>query len=231
MFSVQKKRKGAPAATRSASSRKVHSIAGVMRGREITGTFEADGQEYRFSYAPTSSAVVNRRLELTGTFSVSPARGRARPPQAGVRATLSSTQGGLGNPPSVRPELLAVTGQTSDTEAADQKDAKPGEEKTPAAAADAAPDTAGGLPVTEATGPTGFVGVLYLRLSPLDGRALGVPLDMSGVQLNARLAPASELERDLQWLLSGAVAAVYGERPNERAASGYLGEINRKLKG
>jgi hypothetical protein len=225
MFSMQKTGKGTPAA----ASRKIHSIGGVMRGREIRGTFEADGQKYQFSYAPTSSAVANRRLELTGTFSISPARGRARPPRTGVRATLSSTQGGLGNPPSVRPELLGLTGQTSDAEAADQKDATPGEAKAPAA--EAAPATTAGLPVTEATGPTGFVGVLYLRLSPLDGRALGVPLDLSSVQLNARLAPTSDLERDLQWLLSGTVAAVYGERPDERAASGYLGEINRRLKG
>ena len=203
-----------------------------MRGREITGTIEANGQEYRFSYAPTSSAVVNRRLELTGTFSVSPARGRARPPQTGVRATLSSTQGGLGKAPSVR---AGVTGANRP----DERHRSGGAERRKAGRGDGT-GRGGGRGARHVRRPSGDRGdgtdrlrrrTLYLRLSPLDGRALGLPLDMSSVQLNARLAPASELERDLQWLLSGAVAAVYGERPNERAASGYLGEINRKLKG
>jgi hypothetical protein len=53
---------------------------------------------------------------------------------------------------------------------------------------------------------------------------------MRGVQLNARLAPTSRTERELQWLFSGLVMAVLGERPDARAASAYAGEINRLLK-
>src|SRR5262249_45076792 len=48
-----------------------------------------------------------------------------------------------------------------------------------------------GMPATEATGTTGFLGVLYLRLSPMDGKALGIPLDLSTVQMNARIFPVS----------------------------------------
>jgi hypothetical protein len=211
-----------------AASRKLYSMAGVLRGRQIEGTFEAGGREYEFSYAPASAAVAGGKLELTGTLGVGPAGGRAQKrSQAGVRATLASTQGGIGNLPRVRAELLGVTGQMSDTEAADEVDKKLGEEKEPSGAPPAA---AGGLPVTEATDALAFVGVLYLRLSPLDGRALGVPVDMSAVQLNARLAPRSDLERELQWLLSGTVQAVYGQRKSDRAATAYLGEINKRLK-
>jgi hypothetical protein len=216
-----------------AASRKLYSVGGVLRGRQIEGTFEAGGREYEFSYAPVSAALAGGKLELTGTLGVGPAGGRAQKrSQAGVRATLASTQGGIGDLPRVRAELLGVTGQVSDTEAADQADKKLGEEKEPGGEGPGGepPAPAGGLPVTEATDALAFVGVLYLRLSPVDGRAVGVPVDMSAVQLNARLAPRSDLERDLQWLFSGAVQAVYGQRKSDRAATAYLGEINKRLK-
>jgi hypothetical protein len=83
-------------------------------------------------------------------------------------------------------------------------------------------------PATDATGPMSSIGVLYLRLAPMDGHALGVPMDLGAVQLNARLYPQSRLERDLQWLYSAWLLAAHEGK--NTLAGGYLGEINRRLK-
>ena len=88
-----------------------------------------------------------------------------------------------------------------------------------------------GVPYTEATGRRGFVGVMYLKLSPLDGGALGVSADLHEVQLNARFAPTSAVERELQYLFSGLVMAVNGEKPDEKRASAFVEAINKTLKG
>ncbi|HXM35492.1 MAG TPA: hypothetical protein VN920_09920, partial [Pyrinomonadaceae bacterium] len=82
----------------------------------------------------------------------------------------------------------------------------------------------------ESTGSLSFAGVLYFSLSPLDGATLGVPLDMSRVQLNLRLAPTADLERDLQVVFSDVVAALYGDRQDERAANEQVQNLNRIFK-
>src|SRR5262249_29359446 len=81
------------------------------------------------------------------------------------------------------------------------------------------------LPLTDSTGHMGSVAAMYLRLSPLDGRALGVPADLSAVQLNARLYATSEIERDLHWLYSALVEATQGKRTTERLGPDYRDEI------
>jgi hypothetical protein len=86
-----------------------------------------------------------------------------------------------------------------------------------------------GMPVTEATGATGFAGVLYLRLSPLDGKALGVPLDLTTVQMNARIYPISDLERELQVRYSDLVSAVKSEQVDVNAATEQATAINKLL--
>ena len=213
------------------SAPKLHSIAGLFGDREIAGEFEANGATHEFSFAPASVAVADGKIELVGTFAVGPGdagAGKSRQ-LTGVRATLASTQGGIGEAPVVHRELLAATAQGAKTGTPDVQEAghPKGEEK-----AEAPPQPAGGTrPVTEATGPLGFVGVMYLKLSPLDARALGVAADMSAVQLNARLAPTGETARELQWLFSGLVMAALGERPDPRAASAHVDAINRLLKG
>ncbi|HWP42554.1 MAG TPA: hypothetical protein VNO14_04915 [Blastocatellia bacterium] len=85
------------------------------------------------------------------------------------------------------------------------------------------------LPVTDATGPLSFCGVMYFHLQPLDARALGVRADLSRVQLNARLAPTDDTARDLHGLYSMAVAALYTDPADERAASAAISEINKVL--
>ena len=206
---------------------KLYSIAGLQRGREFAGEFETKGGKYHFTFTPTAAAIAQGRFELTGRLSVNSARGGKRQVD-GVRATLASTQGGIGSRP-VRRQLLAATAQTSQTATPEQKQTQAGETNQPTAETERPLKTT--LPITESTGVRSFVGVIYFRLSPLDGRALGIPLDLSSVQLNARLYPTSDVEREVQWLYSALIDAVYGERPNERAASAYLGEINRVLKG
>jgi hypothetical protein len=186
------------------SERKLYSIPALLRERVFAGEFESHGATYGCTFAPATATLVGGRLELTGRFAVRrPSGGQFT--AANVKATLAATQGGLGTAPG-RPESFparAPSGQVGVTPEADR----------------VAPDA---LPLTESTAERGFVGVMYFRLSPLDGRALGVPLDLSGVQLNARLAPTAEIERELQWYFSAVVAGGGDE---------YLTEINRLLKG
>src|SRR4029453_6042632 len=85
-----------------------------------------------------------------------------------------------------------------------------------------------GRPPFESTDALSFVGVLYFHLSPLDGEALGIPLDVSGVQLGGRLAPTDERARDLQLLFSDLVVALDGNADNE-TANDCLVRINRIL--
>ncbi len=88
---------------------------------------------------------------------------------------------------------------------------------------------ASSLPITESTGPRGFVGVLYFRLSPIAARAAGLNIDFSRVQLNVRLAPVSEIEREMQVIFSDLVAAAYTAQPDLSAAGKSLASLNRLL--
>jgi len=208
-------------------SNKLYSLAGQMHGREFAGEFAAKGTKYQFTFTPTAAALSNGKLELTGRLSVNSARGGKRQADH-VRATLASTQGGVGPSPTRR-QLLAATAQTSQIATPEQKQEQAGEATKPATGTEAPPNTR--LPVTESTERLSFVAAMFFRLSPLDGRALGVPIDLSGVQFNARLYPTSDLERELQWLFSALIEAMGGERRNEKAAGEYLKEINARLKG
>ncbi|HWQ31592.1 MAG TPA: hypothetical protein VNQ79_01820 [Blastocatellia bacterium] len=89
--------------------------------------------------------------------------------------------------------------------------------------------TTSSLPITESTGPLGFVGVMYFRLSPINASAAGLNIDLSSVQLNARLAPLSDTEREMQVIFSDLVAAAYGPQPNLSEAGRHLTALNRLL--
>ena len=211
---------------------KLHSVGGLMTKRMFSGGFDARGTVYKFSFEPMA-AVLNdkRQLELTGRFIVASRRGTSRV-APNVRATLIATQGGIGASPSRRQALTAATSTSGNIATPQQKQeqAKAPETKqeAPAPSNTAAPSA---LPVTEATGDLGFVGVMYFQFSPLDARALGVPIDLSRVQLNARLASTSELERDLQLLYSDVVAAIDGDKADPQAATRYVEQLNGVLKG
>jgi hypothetical protein len=159
---------------------------------------------HQFSFTPKTAATSNGKLVLTGVVKTQLASGRQRVAND-VTATLLATQGSITSPPPMPRQF--------------SESLKP-----------PLPTPSGSLPLTDSTGHLGSVAVMYLRLSPLDGSALGVPADLSAVQLNARLFATSEIERDLHWLYSALVEATQGENKNERLAADYLDAINRILK-
>jgi hypothetical protein len=83
------------------------------------------------------------------------------------------------------------------------------------------------LPLTEATDVAGFVGVLYFRLSPINARTLGLTIDLSNVQLNARLFADNDVERQLQVAYADVVAAAYGDKPDNREALKTIAALNQ----
>jgi len=179
---------------------KLHSIAAMMRERSFAGRFDVAGVSYRFTYSPTKGAVAGGRLQLTGGLSVSGERANVSTRNLReVRATLVAMQGGIGTAPPRK--------------------------KLPADIYPAGSD----LPVIESTGALSFCGVLYFKLAPLDGRALGVPADMKQLQLNVRLAPVSDTERGLQGAFSSIVDALYATQVDESGAQGAINELNKLL--
>jgi len=199
MFGTFQKRQKAKTG---AKSPKLHSIAAKMRGRSFEGSFDMGGINYSFTYSPVRAAVAGRKLELSGGFTVIDGPPNARvPPHSlnNVRAVLISAQGGIG--------------------------AAPTRTNLPADISTARPD----LPVVESTGALSFCGALYFKLSSLDGSALGVPADLSPLQLNVRLAPTDDAERNLQGVYSSIVDALYGKDADNRAAAVHVSLLNKLL--
>jgi hypothetical protein len=185
------------------AANKIHSIHVLPNGAGFAGRIGSGGSSYQFAFTPKTVSSADGELVLTGDVKVKLAGGRER--VAGdVTATLLATQGSAaGAPPMPRRFSESL--------------------RPPA------PAPGGSLPLTDSTGHLASVAVMYLKLSPLDGRALGVPADLSAVQLNARLYATSEIERDLHWLYSALVEATQGEHKNERLAVEYSDAINRIL--
>ncbi len=88
-------------------------------------------------------------------------------------------------------------------------------------------DSTPGLPPTEATGARAYVGAMYFHLSAINSSTLGLTIDMSKVQLNGRLFPLNEIERELQVLFSDVVAATHSA--DASAAASHIEAINRML--
>lgn len=193
----------------SAKAAKLHSIASMMRGRSFAGRFDIGGRTYTFTYSPEKAAVTGDKLQLTGSLAVIDGRPNAGVPPhhlRNVRATLIAAQGGIGTAP---------TRQTLPAQISTSRPDLPN------------PD----LPIIESTGALSFCGVLYFKIAPLDGRALGVPADMRQVQLNVRLAPVSDAERGLQGEFSSIVDALYGERIDRPLAEASVSQLNKLLTG
>ncbi len=206
--------------SRPAKSRgmKLHVLHMVLRGRVFDGKFEARGKTYSALFIPSEANIVDHKLVLTGRM------GFTAPQQPTqfvnvVSASLMATQGGIGVSP-VRRQLLSGSSQTltSDLKLEPQKgpetDLQPGLHSFEPPKYDDQ-----GRPQVEATGPLAFVGVIYFKLSPLDSKLLGIPLDMSDVQLGARFATADELARQLQLLFSDVVAALDNKLDQDKAVA------------
>lgn len=84
-----------------------------------------------------------------------------------------------------------------------------------------------GITPTEYTDTFGYVGALYFHLSPLQSKKFGLSIDMSKVQMNVRLYPTNDLEREMQVLYSDIVAAVYGKTKDVKAANEFTAELNK----
>lgn len=185
----------------SAALRKLHSVHVLLQDREFRGQIEVGASKYDLAFKPTSVAVNGGKLEITGTISAR-RKGAASRTVSGVRATLAASQGGIGAmPPAPAKYASRILG----------------------------PPHNPALPRTETTDATGYVGALYFHLSPIDRRALGIPLDLTRVQMNLRLAPVSQTERELQWLFSALTGALLGSAPDETLAREYAGEIQTLL--
>jgi len=210
---------------------KIHSVPALLVERRFRGSFDVQGARYQLDYAPRHAEVVGGKLQLVGRLTLSGPQGQSRSREA-VRATLEGTQGGVGAAP-IRRQLLAAGAQTGTVATAEQKQQLASEndkpnEKPPDSPAKA---SARALPVSESAGRESFCGVMYFRFEPLDGRSLNVNADLSGVQLNARLAPTDDAAHTLQDLYTAAVEALYGEPVNEPLATAAVSEINKLLIG
>jgi len=212
------------------SQTKLHTLHAVLRGRVFDAKFEARGKTYGVVFLPNQATIVDHKLVLIGRIGFSVPQQTTRYVD-GVSASLMATQGGVGVSP-VRRQLLAGTAQTAQTATSDQKleqekgpetDLQPGLHSFEPPKYDDL-----GRPMVEATGSLGFVGVLYFKLSPLDSKSLGIPLDMSDVQLGARLAPTDDLARDLQLLFSDVVVALENNSA-ETSVRSSLDALNKAL--
>jgi hypothetical protein len=181
--------------------RRLHSIHLLLREQEFCGKIESGGKSYDCRYHPVKGEIVDGKLRLSGSFSAI-GDGAASRTLDSVKATLAAMQAGYGTAP-----------------------------RPPSAFAENAPQTAArDLPSTENTAGQGYAGVLYFHLSPMDGRRLGLNADFQRVQLNLRLAPVSEDERELQWLLSAVAASLLSDVKETDSATRYLEEINKRLR-
>lgn len=189
------------ARNQTSSVRKLYSLHVLPDGRNFAGKIAVGRTAYQFTFTPQRAAVSDNKLTLSGTVTIRAANGQPRAAQ-NVTATLLATQGSI-TAPSPYPLWLSETPKPK------------------------APD----VTLTDWTDDESSVAALYFKLSPLDGRALGVPLDLSALQLNARIYPTSELERELHWVFSALAIATHGESKNEQTATRYLKELNRLLQG
>jgi hypothetical protein len=184
---------------RTTSVRQLHSLHVLPNGRDLVGQIEVGRAAYQFTFKPQRADINNDQLTLNGSVIVRTANGQSRTAQ-NVTATLLATQGSI-SAPSPYPLWLSETPKPK------------------------APD----VTLTDWSNEESSVAVLYFKLTTLDGRALGVPLDLSALQLNARFYPTSDLERELHWIFSALAIVTHGETKNATTASRYLKELNRVL--
>lgn len=219
--------KSEPRRRKSASPRRIHSIAGLLKGRSFTGSFQSGGARYRFAYEPKKAEVRDGKLYLRGEFTVRDPRDRMRSLNA-VDAVLIAAQGGIGTPPprpatSVAPKAASTAAPQPELEArASNSDV------TAAGAVAAQAQTAPHLDI-DGTGALSFCGALYFRLELVNSRALGITAGLSHVQLNARLLATDDRERALHGVYSALADALLRDKVEARAATDLVGRLNKLL--
>jgi hypothetical protein len=224
---ADKKTRRVKANASSVQARRVYSVPVWLTERSFAGTFASGGGRYNLVFAPSRASAPGNELELLGRITITDPRGRARSRNS-VRARLASIQGGIGDPP-VRRRVVATGGASGNSSTSQQKQQTAAESEKAEQKADAARQPkASDLPVTESTGPSSFTGVMYFHLEPLDGSALGVPVDLSRVQLNLRLDPRDEATRMMNELYIELVDTLHLRR-DANAAEAILRELNQVL--
>ena len=213
---------------RTISARKLYSVPVWMHERAFVGEFELGGRSYKLSFAPSQAEIADNALRLRGRLTVND--GKAGLPED-AHATLAGIQGGIGDGPA-RYKMLATGATPGPTESPTEKQQKAGENDKQAVEPTASEKAKmSRLTMTENTGPTSFAAVMFFHLDALDHRALGVPADMSHVQLNARLAPKDPTAKTLHSLYTALTNALAGEQANPRTAVALVRELNQVLAG
>jgi hypothetical protein len=188
-----------------AARRKLHSIHMLQSGKDFSGEVEVGRTKHQFVFSPDRFSIAGGDPVLTGRVRVRAAGGRERVVEK-VEARVLAQQGSIFSAPP-RPARLDAS------------------LRAPFGPQDSS------KPLTDATSDLSIAGVVYFRLSPMEGAALGLPLDLGAVQINVRLYPASETERELHWLYS-AVVATHAVTPQDQDALRRLGDaINRIVAG
>lgn len=211
MFFTQSKGKAKAAV--SSRQRKLHTITGLSIERAFEGSFELGNASYKFTYAPARGEAKDGKFYLRGKLSVTNPRGRTLHRDS-VRCVYAGIQGGLGVGPA-RPLSGAGVSEF---------------EKRRLASTDPAPAQGERrLPLFDNNGPRSFAGVMYMIFDPMEGRALGVPADMSRVQLNVRFYTIDDTARTLHGIYSSIIDATEGPLADQAAAAALVDELNRKL--
>jgi hypothetical protein len=210
--------------------RRLYSVPAWLDGRVFSGKFSLGGADYKVVYAPSRAEAMNSKLQLTGRLTVTDAHDHSRTLDS-ARATLASTQGGIGTTPSRRQIATAAPSGAQVTSQQKQQLAGETEKRAGETVGEQAKGQKNALPDTENTGATSYCGVLYFHFEPLDARALAVAADLGKVQLNVRLAPLDDTARALHGLYCYVVDALYGERVDESLAAAAIRELNRVFAG